>query len=83
MEDLELYGPNKHGYVMKLTHEDMRSKVKDILSKSPNHFWFDDMLQWINWTTKDGTGDDLLNKLKEENLISIWGEDKAMHDCFN
>ena len=66
MEDRELYCPNKHRYVMKLVNEELRSKVKEILSKSFNNFWFDDTLLWINWTTKNRTADNLLNKLKEE-----------------
>ena len=30
---------------------------------------------WIIWTTKNGEGKEVLDTLKSDNFIKIWGED--------
>ena len=78
MSDDDLYGPDKYTYVIGVANEEKRKLVKQKLSEFENHFHVQDFLSWIHWTTKDETGDQFLNNLKANNLITEWGEDRPM-----
>ena len=78
MSDDELYGPDKYTYVIGVENEEKRKLVKEKLSEFAHHFYVEDFLSWIHWTTKDETGDQFLNNLKSNNLITEWGEDRPM-----
>lgn len=72
-----LFGPGKYNYVMRLENENARDVVKDRLKSCTFNFYIEDILMWVNWTTKGERGDDVLNKLKDEKLITKWGEDNS------
>jgi hypothetical protein len=76
MED-DLDGPDKHTYVVGMDEEN-RKLVKEKLTEYSNHFYIEDFLSWIHWTTKDGPADTFLNQLKSDSLIVEWGEDRPM-----
>lgn len=75
--DDSLCGPGKYNYVMRLENENARDVVKNRLKECKFNFYIEDILMWVNCTTKGERGDDVLNKLKEEKLITRWGEDKG------
>ena len=78
MSDDELSGPDKYSYVIGIANECDRKIVKQKLSEFSHHFHVEDFLSWIHWTTKDLTGDEFLNNLKANNLITEWGQDRPM-----
>ena len=79
-EDRSLHGPGKHGYVIKLPSIDNRAAVEKELNQHEGHFYIEKAgPSSLNWFTKnDKTGDELLDRLQNDGLISSWGEDKGM-----
>ncbi len=79
----ELHSPDKYGYALEFISEDVREKVITILTEYPFHFYGRKSGPlWWAWYTKGATGIDILNRLKDEGLITCWVEDRPMKITF-